>query len=82
MWEAVSEAIHAKDYGKATAAKQEIEENQRQKAARREEGDKAFKPRFFEDMHDRVGQPHLTDKGREALEKLAQGEYKLEEYEV
>ena len=82
MWEAVSEAIHAKDYSKATQIKQEIEELQRQKAAARIEEKKPFRPRFFENMNDRVGQPHLTKKEKEALEKLDKGEYKLEECKI
>ena len=80
-WEQVTEAIHAKDYGRATQLKQDIEEQQREKAAERLEKQAPFKPRFFDDMAERVGQPHLSEEGRKALQGLNAGNYKLEPYE-
>jgi len=82
MWEKVTEAINAKDYGRATTLKQELEERQRVKAAERAEKKVAWKPRFFEDMAERVGQPHLSEEGRKALEGLNTGSYGLESYEM
>lgn len=80
-WEQVTEAIHAKDYGRATQLKQDIEEQQREMAAERLEKQAPFKPRFFDDMAERVGQPHLSEEGRKALQGLNAGNYKLEPYE-
>jgi hypothetical protein len=82
MWEKVTEAIHAKDYNKATQLKCEIEEKQREKAAERTEKQIHWKPRFFEDMHERIGQPHLSEEGQKALQGLNAGTYKLEPYEL
>lgn len=82
MWEKVTDAIHAKDYGRATVLKQEIEERQRKKAADRAEKNISWKPRFFEDMAERVGQPHLSEEGRKVLEGMNSGSYKLEPYEM
>jgi hypothetical protein len=62
--------------------KQEIEERQREKAAERLEKKNHWKPRFFEDMAERVGQPHLSEEGRKVLQGLNVGNYKLEPYEV
>lgn len=81
MWEAVTEAIHAKDYARATTLKQEIEERQRQKAAARKEKGEEWVPRFFEDMHQRVGRPALSEEGRKALEGLNKGDLTLPEGE-
>lgn len=80
MWEAVTKAIHEKDYGKATTLKQEIEERQRQKAAARQENGEEWVPRFFKDMHQRVGRPELSDEGKKALEGLNKGDLKLQEW--
>ncbi|KAI5806256.1 hypothetical protein EDC01DRAFT_639311 [Geopyxis carbonaria] len=82
MWEGVSEAIHAKDYSRATQLKCDIEERQREKAAARVEKKTEWKPRFFEDMSERIGQPHLSEAGKEALKGLNAGDYKLDEYEL
>ena len=82
MWQKVTEAIHAKDYTLATTLKQEIEENQRVKAAARLENETHWKPYFFEDMHERIGQPHLSEEGRKALQRMHEGNFKLEPYEV
>lgn len=82
MWEGVSEAIHAKDYSRATQLKCDIEERQREKAAARVEKRTQWKPYFFEDMSQRIGQPHLSEAGKEALKRLNAGEYKLDEYDL
>ncbi|KAF8536038.1 hypothetical protein BDD12DRAFT_935826 [Trichophaea hybrida] len=81
-WEKVTEAIHAKDYGTATQLKQDIEERQREKAAERQEKQIHWKPQFFEDMAERVGQPHLSEEGKKVLQGLNVGNYKLEPYEL
>lgn len=80
MWEQVTEAIHAKDYSRATVLKQEIEERQRAKAAERAEKQIHWKPRFFHDMAERIGQPHLTEEGLKALKGVNEGNYQLEAY--
>jgi hypothetical protein len=80
-WAKVTEAIYAKDYAKATQLKQDIEERQRQKAALRKEKDIQFKPRFFEDMHQNTGQPHLSEEGKKALKGMHAGDFKLDAYD-
>ncbi|KAA8894482.1 hypothetical protein FN846DRAFT_912862 [Sphaerosporella brunnea] len=82
MWQQVTEAIHAKDYTRATQLKHEIEEKQREMAAERTEKQIHWKPRFFDDMHERIGQPHLSEEGKKALQGLNTGSYKLEPYEL
>jgi len=82
MWSEVTNAIHSKDYGRATQLKQDIEERQREKAATRLKNNVEWKPRFFEPSASSTGQPSLSENGREVLNKLHAGEYRISEYEL
>ncbi|PUU75759.1 hypothetical protein B9Z19DRAFT_310504 [Tuber borchii] len=78
MWEGVTEAIHAKDYSRATQLKSEIEERQREKAAARATEGVEWRPRFFEAPTLAAGRPRLSADGEKALKGLHTGDYKLE----
>lgn len=82
MWQGVSEAIHAKDYTRATQLKCEIEDRQREKAAARAAADIEWKPRFFEAPALTAGQPTLSKDGELALRGLHTGNYALTASEV
>lgn len=77
FWGPVTDAIVNKEYAKATTAKQEIEERQRQKAAERKARNAEWQPRFFTEALGPKGQPELSKDGREALDKLHAGDYHL-----
>ncbi|KAI9820835.1 MAG: hypothetical protein M1832_003468 [Thelocarpon impressellum] len=77
FWHEVTESIKARQYTRATAVKQELEERQRQKAAARIEKEHEWRPRFFTGVFTPVGRPELTPDGEEALQGLQAGDYKL-----
>jgi hypothetical protein len=79
FWADVTNAILAKQYNLATKLKQELEERQRQKAARREEMSETWKPRFFKLPVNPSGKPELTEDGVRALRGLQEHNYVLEE---
>ncbi|KAL1301661.1 hypothetical protein AAFC00_005881 [Neodothiora populina] len=76
-WANVTDAIMSKQYSKATAEKQTIEERQRKKAADRKARNVDWTPRFFTGATTPVGIPELTEEGRLAIEKLNQGDFHL-----
>jgi hypothetical protein len=78
LWGGVTEAIHAKQYGKATQVKVELEEAQREKARQREAKNETWQPVFFQHVTGNDGKPDLTDKGQEVLERAQKGEWSLE----
>ncbi|PVI07022.1 oxysterol-binding protein-like protein [Periconia macrospinosa] len=78
FWENVTNAIVNKQYSLATTLKQEIEENQRNKAAERKTLNKEWQPRFFTGAVTPAGKPDLTKDGEEALKGLHADQYKLE----
>ncbi|KAH8151592.1 uncharacterized protein LAJ45_04214 [Morchella importuna] len=82
MWQAVSEAIHAKDYARATQLKCEIEDRQREKAAARTAENIDWKPRFFEAPSLSAGQPSLSKDGELVLKGLHSGNYALKPSDV
>ncbi|KAI3625075.1 hypothetical protein CBS9595_000436 [Malassezia furfur] len=68
IWHGVTEAILSQQYAKATKAKQEVEQHQRDLAAQRKQQGVAFVPRYFQpDLSS--GRPQLTDAGRAAVEE-------------
>lgn len=79
FWSEVSAAIHAKQYSQATKLKHDLEERQRQKAARRKERDEVWKPRFFTVSTDPSGKPELTEEGESALKGIHERNFFLEE---
>ncbi|KAL2260020.1 hypothetical protein VTK26DRAFT_6105 [Humicola hyalothermophila] len=78
LWSEVTKAILAKQYSRATAVKQELEEAQREKARERERKGETWKPVFFEQATDKGGKPSLTQKGREVLERAQRGDWSME----
>ncbi|KAI4125842.1 MAG: hypothetical protein LQ338_004047 [Usnochroma carphineum] len=79
FWHGVTEAILNKQYGQATKLKQELEEQQRQKATARKDQGSEWQPRFFTKALMPAGKPLLTEDGRRALKGLQEGDYHLEE---
>ncbi|KAF4964668.1 hypothetical protein FSARC_7429 [Fusarium sarcochroum] len=78
LWGGVTDAIHSKQYGKATQVKVELEEAQREKARQREANKETWQPIFFKHVTGNDGKPDLTDKGREVLERAQKGEWSLD----
>jgi hypothetical protein len=78
MWEGVTEAIHAKEYTRATHLKCEIEERQREKAAARAASGVEWTPRFFQASPSAAGRPKLSVDGEKALKGIHTGNYELE----
>jgi len=77
MWSKVTEAIHAKEFSKATDIKVQIEEQKRKEFADREAKKEIWIPRFFS-----VGQPgipNLTEEGREVLDAMGNRDYRIKE---
>lgn len=72
----------ARQFGRATALKLEIEERQREKERRRLEEGVEWAPRFFTGCVTPLGKPELTGEGEEALRRLGRGEWALEESRV
>lgn len=79
FWADVTQAILNKQYSQATKLKQELEEKQRQKAAVRQAQNETWKPRFFVSALTPAGKPDLTEEGKDALLRMQQGNYYLEE---
>lgn len=77
-WAAVTEALTTKQYSKATAEKQLIEERQRAKAADRKARNIEWTPRFFTGATTPAGVPELTDEGKLAMEGLNKGDHRLQ----
>jgi len=82
FWSSVTEAINSRQYSRATALKQELEERQREKAKEREESGIQWTPRFFVGATSPLGKPELTDEGREALKALQEDRWELSESKV
>ncbi|TVY93527.1 Oxysterol-binding protein-like protein [Lachnellula willkommii] len=82
FWSGVTEAIHTRQFSHATTLKQELEERQREKAKERDAKGLLWKPRFFTGAVTPLGKPELTEDGREVLDGLHQGNFKLKESEV
>lgn len=78
LWREVTKAILAKQFSRATAVKQELEEAQREKARERERRGETWKPVFFEQATDKAGKPALTEKGREVLRRAQDCNWNME----
>ncbi|KAH6686745.1 oxysterol-binding family protein [Plectosphaerella plurivora] len=79
LWGGVTEAIHSKQFSRATTVKQELEERQREKARERESTQTVWKPIFFQQVTDDSGRPELTDKGRAVQERSQRGEWNIDD---
>jgi undecaprenyl pyrophosphate synthase len=78
LWGGVTDAIHNKQFSRATNIKLELEEAQREKARERERTGETFKPVFFEHVVGNGGKPDLTDKGKQVIERSQKGEWSLD----
>lgn len=77
IWAPVTTAILSKKWNEATAAKQEIEERQRQKATDRKARNVEWHPRFFKEALTPPGQPILSEDGIDAIKRMHMDDYKL-----
>ncbi|KAJ9622227.1 hypothetical protein H2204_011575 [Knufia peltigerae] len=78
FWKDVTNAIQEKRYSDATRIKQDLEQAQRDKAAKRKELNVEFKPRFFTTVTEPNGKPELTEYGKATLDKMHKQTYQLE----
>ncbi|CAI6093403.1 unnamed protein product [Clonostachys chloroleuca] len=79
LWSGVTNAIHSKQFSKATSIKVELEEAQRVKAREREATNTPFKPVFFEHIVGNGGKPALTEKGKQVLDRAQKDEWDLKD---
>ena len=82
FWGDVTKAIKSKQFNEATKLKTELEERQREKAAKRKESSQEWKPRFFTNAVTTDGKPELSDDGILALQGLQSEKYTLSESEI
>lgn len=82
FWSGVTEAINARQFSKATALKQELEERQREKLKQRTDAGIEWQPRFFTGIVTPLGKPVLTEEGKAVLANLHEGKWDLKESEV
>jgi oxysterol-binding protein-related protein 9/10/11 len=78
FWAEVTSAINEKRYTDATRVKQDLEQAQRDKAAKRLELKTEYQPRFFTKVTEQSGKPELTAYGKSTLKGLAEAKYGLE----
>lgn len=78
MWDGVTQAINAKQFSQATTVKQELEEQQREKARAREKNNEAWQPAFFSQITDKGGKPDLSEKGKLVLERIQKNDWSLD----
>ena len=78
LWNGVTEAINSKQFSQATNVKVELEEKQREKARDRERTNTTWQPVFFTEVTNPSGQPELSAKGKEELERIHKGDWNLE----
>ncbi|KEY67881.1 hypothetical protein S7711_02092 [Stachybotrys chartarum IBT 7711] len=78
LWSGVTNAIHSKQFSQATTVKLELEEAQREKARQREAAGEIWEPVFFKQATGNGGQPDLTEKGRQLLERAQNAEWSLD----
>ncbi|CAH0037481.1 unnamed protein product [Clonostachys solani] len=79
LWSGVTNAIHSKQFSKATSIKVELEEAQRVKAREREATKTVFKPVFFEHIVGNGGKPALTEKGKQVLDRAQKDDWDLKD---
>ncbi|VUC30584.1 unnamed protein product [Clonostachys rosea] len=79
LWSGVTNAIHSKQFSKATSIKVELEEAQRQLAREREANKTPFKPVFFEHIVGNGGKPALTEKGKQVLDRAQKDDWSLKD---
>lgn len=77
FWQDLTTAINDKRYSEATRIKQDIEQVQRDKAAKRKELNTEFTPRFFTAVTEPNGKPELTPFGKETLQGMDRKEFQI-----
>jgi hypothetical protein len=78
FWADVTTAINEKRFNDATRVKQDLEQAQRDKAAKRKELNVDFRPRFFTGVTEPSGKPELTEYGKEVLKRMGEGKYGID----
>ncbi|PHH86885.1 hypothetical protein CDD83_9622 [Cordyceps sp. RAO-2017] len=79
LWSGVTEAIHSKQYSRATSLKVELEESQREKARQRDRTGEEWRPVFFEHVVGNGGKPELSAKGRQMLQRAQEGAWQIDD---
>lgn len=79
FWKELTAAIQEKRFGDANRIKQTIEQNQRDKATERKGQGNEWKPRFFQEVADPSGKPHLSEEGKKAMAGLQTKQFHLDE---
>ena len=82
FWQDLTTALLEKRYNDANKIKQTIEQNQRDKTAERKASNIEWKPRFFKEVTDPEGQPHLSEDGRQTIDGLQKKNFQLKENTV
>ena len=78
FWSDVTKAIIAKQYTTATTRKQELEEAQRQVAAKRKADLKEWIPIYFTTVTESSGRPELNELGKSAMQGMHDDVWHLE----
>ncbi|KIV83026.1 hypothetical protein PV11_05087 [Exophiala sideris] len=78
FWQGVTTAILEKRFNDATKIKQDLEQDQRERAAKRKEMNTEYKPRFFTAVTEPDGRPDLTKYGQDTLKRLVNNAYQIE----
>ena len=78
FWKDVTDAILSKQYSTATTRKQELEEAQRQVAAKRQKDLKKWIPIYFTTVTESDGRPALNEVGKGAMEGMHDEKWHLE----
>ena len=79
FWKEVTAAIQEKRFGDANRVKQEIEQRQRDKANERKVQNLDWKPRFFTEVTEEGGQPHLSEDGKIVLAGMQKKDFAVPE---
>lgn len=80
FWKDVTEAIQEKRFNDANKLKQDLEQRQRDKAVERKTQE--WKPRFFTEVTETTGQPHLSQDGQLAMDGMQNKSFQLKESDV
>lgn len=78
FWKDVTSAILEKRFSDATRIKQDLEQAQRDKAAKRKDLNVEFQPRFFSVATESSGKPTLNEEGRYVLDGMQKKAFHLD----
>ena len=79
FWKDLTAALQEQRYSDANKVKQEIEQRQRDKVDKRKAQNMTWKPRFFTEVAEEGGQPHLSEDGKLALAGMQKKDFDLGE---